>query len=107
MTNRRASGLIAWIDASVAAAGESFMRSWSVVERAYRRPLSRLALRLKFAFYPLLALAALGWLTWDWTHERSLNAAENAVFDQVINWRPFELWVLPNTIRGTDSRGGI
>jgi len=66
------------------------MRSWAVVERAYRRPLSRFALCLKFAFYPLLALAAVGWLAWDWTHDRSLNAAENAVFDKVINWRPLE-----------------
>jgi CHASE2 domain-containing sensor protein len=66
------------------------MRSWSVVERAYRRPLSRFALRLKFTFYPLLALAALAWLAWDWTHDRSLNAAENAVFDRVVNWRPVE-----------------
>src|SRR5262245_48552423 len=70
--------------------GENFMRSWSVVERAYRRPMSQFALRLKFAFYPLLALAAIAWLAWDWTHARTLNAAENAVFDKVVNWRPVE-----------------
>jgi CHASE2 domain-containing sensor protein len=79
-----------WLDASLASLGEHFMRSWSIVERAYRRPLSRFALRLKFAFYPLLALAAIGWLAWDWTQDRSLNAAENAVFDRVVNWRPVE-----------------
>jgi CHASE2 domain-containing sensor protein len=66
------------------------MRSWTVVERAYRRPLSAFALRVKFAFYPLLAIVAIGWLAWDWTHGRSLNVAENAVFDRVVNWRPFE-----------------
>ncbi|MBN8527563.1 MAG: hypothetical protein J0M02_19695 [Planctomycetes bacterium] len=36
-----------------------FMDAWTVVERSWRRPLSHLALRLKFAFYPLLACAAL------------------------------------------------
>jgi adenylate cyclase len=82
--------ILSWFDATLAATGERFMRSWSVVERAYRRPMSRFALRVKFAFYPLLALAALAWLGWDWTHERTLNAAENAVFDRVVNWRPVE-----------------
>jgi CHASE2 domain-containing sensor protein len=82
--------VLAWLDATLAAIGESFMRFWSLLERAYRRPLSRLAFRLKFAFYPLLALAALAWLAWDWTHDRSLNAAENAIFDRVVNWRPVE-----------------
>ena len=77
-------------DASLATLGEGFMRSWSVVERGYRRPLSRFAYRMKFAFYPLLALGALVWLAWDWIHDRSLNAAENAVFDRVINWRPVQ-----------------
>ena len=46
--------------------------------------------RLKFAFYPLLALGAIGWLGWDWTHARSLNSAEDAIFDRVVQWRPFE-----------------
>jgi adenylate cyclase len=82
--------MLSGLDAALAALGEHFMRSWSVVERGYRRPLSRVALRIKFAFYPLLALAALAWLAWDWTHGRSLNAAENAVFDRVVNWRPVE-----------------
>ncbi len=83
-------GILAWLDASLAAIGEGFMRSWTVVERGYRRPLSAFAFRIKFAFYPLLALAALNWLGWDWTHARTLNSAENAVFDQVVNWRPVE-----------------
>jgi adenylate cyclase len=90
MLRRLASQALSWIDSTLAATGESFMRSWTVVERAYRRPLSAFAFRIKFAFYPLLALAALTWLGWDWMHGRTLNAAENAVFDQVINWRPVE-----------------
>src|SRR5687767_10378645 len=67
-----------------------FMDNWSKVERAYRRPFSRLTFRLKFAFYPLLACAAIGWLGWDWTHERNLDSAEDAVFDKVVRWRPWE-----------------
>ena len=50
----------------------------------------RLALRLKYAFYPLLGVVALGWLAWDWTHARGLDAAENAIFDTIVNWRPVE-----------------
>ncbi len=79
-----------WLDAPLAALGEGFMRAWSKVERCYRRPFSRAAFRLKFSYYPLLALLALGWLAWDWTHDRTLNTAENAIFDQVIRWRPVE-----------------
>src|SRR5688572_9755700 len=82
--------MFSWLDAPLAALGDGFMRAWSKVERSYRRPFSRAAFRLKFAYYPLLALLALGWLTWDWTHERSLNSAENAIFDQVVRWRPVE-----------------
>ncbi len=89
MSDKRG-GILPWLDASLAAIGEGFMRSWTVVERGYRRPLSAFAFRIKFAFYPLLALAALTWLGWDWTHGRTLNSAENAVFDQVVNWRPVE-----------------
>jgi len=82
--------MFSWLDASLAAIGDGFMRAWSKVERSYRRPFSRAAFRLKFSFYPLLALLALGWLAWDWTHDRSLNSAENAIFDQVVKWRPVE-----------------
>ena len=82
--------MLSWLDASLATLGDVFMRSWSKVERSYRRPFSRAAFRLKFAYYPLLAALALGWLAWDWTHERSLNDAENAIFDRVVNWRPVE-----------------
>ncbi len=82
--------MFSWLDAALAALGDGFMRSWSKVERSYRRPFSRIAFRLKFAYYPLLALLALGWLAWDWTHDRTLNAAENAIFDQVVRWRPVE-----------------
>ena len=82
--------MFSWLDTPLAALGDGFMRAWSKVERSYRRPFSRIAFRLKFAYYPLLALLALGWLAWDWTHDRTLNAAENAIFDQVVNWRPVE-----------------
>ena len=90
MSKKRGGGPLSWLDAALAALGENFMRSWTVVERSYRRPLSVFAFRVKFAFYPLLALVAIAWLAWDWTHDRSLNAAENAVFDRVVNWRPVE-----------------
>lgn len=82
--------LLAWIDAAMARSAIVFMDSWSKVERAYRRPYARLALRLKFLFYPLLACAAVGWLAWDWTHDRSLDAAEDAIFDKVVHWRPWQ-----------------
>lgn len=48
-----------WLDATLAALGDGFIRTWTVVERSYRRPLSHFAFLLKFAFYPLPALAAL------------------------------------------------
>ncbi|HET8897182.1 MAG TPA: CHASE2 domain-containing protein [Rhodanobacteraceae bacterium] len=68
--------------------GYTFIGNWKRGQKSYRRPLSWLTLRLGFAFYPLFALAAVGWLGWDYCHDRSLGAAENAVFDQVIRWRP-------------------
>lgn len=86
LTNR----MISWIDARLATLGDGFIRNWSKVERSYRRPFARLALWLKFAFYPLLAIAAIAWLGWDWSHGRSLNSAEDAIFDRVVQWRPFE-----------------
>lgn len=79
----RAEALLAWL-------GFTFVTRWGGFERGYRRPYARLALRLRFGFYPLLALAALAWLGWDWTHGRNLASAENAIFDQVIQLRPFE-----------------
>ncbi len=78
------------IDSAMAAASVRFMDAWAVVERGYRRPLSRVAGRLRYAFYPLLAVLMLGWLGWDWQHERSLGAAEDAVFDRIIGLRPVE-----------------
>ena len=90
MAGRFTGRLLAWLDASLAALGHGFIRGWTKVERGYRRPLSRWALRLKFAFYPLLAIGAIAWLGWDWSHARSLNAAEDAIFDRVVQWRPFE-----------------
>ena len=65
MAGGLADRVLSWIDANLATLGHGFMREWSKVERSYRRPLSRMAFRLKFAFYPLLAhrrdrLAGLG-----------------------------------------------
>ena len=90
MPGRPTSRVTSWIDATLAALGEGFLRYWSRIERGYRRPFSAVAFRLKFAFYPMLALGACGWLAWDWTHDRSLNSAEDAIFDRVIQWRPIE-----------------
>jgi CHASE2 domain-containing sensor protein len=82
--------MLSWIDASLAALGQAFIENWGAVERSYRRPFSNFARRLGFGFYPLLALAAVGWLAWDLSHSQSLDAAEDAIFDRVIRWRPFE-----------------
>ncbi len=78
------------IEAVFAWMGYTFVRKWGVFERGYRRPYARIALRLRFAFYPLLMLVALGWLAWDWNHDRNLASAENVIFDQVIKLRPWE-----------------
>lgn len=90
MPGRLADRIFSWIDASLAALGHGFIQQWTRVERSYRRPLSWLAFHLKFAFYPLLALGAIAWLAWDWSDTRSLDSAEDAIFDQVVQWRPFE-----------------
>lgn len=82
--------LLDHFDAAMASLAVWFMDTWSLVERGYRRPLTRLALRLKFLFYPLLAVAALGWLGWDYSHGNSLSAAEDSVFDTIVRWRPAE-----------------
>jgi adenylate cyclase len=86
LTNR----IFSWLDATLAALGDGFIRAWTRVERGYKRPFSQFSAWLKFAFFPLLALGALVWLAWDWTHGQSLNSAEDAIFDQVVNWRPVE-----------------
>ncbi len=90
MPRKLANRVLSWLDVGLAAAGHAFLHYWTYVERSYRRPFSWIAFRLKFAFYPLLAIGAVGWLAWDWGHDRSLNAAENAIFDRVINWRLVE-----------------
>jgi len=90
MLRKLANRVLSWLDAGLAALGHEFLRLWTRVERSYRRPFSWIALRLKFAFYPLLALGAIGWLAWDWSHDRSLSAAENAIFDRVLRWRIVE-----------------
>ena len=90
MLGRLTGRALARLDAGLATFGYGFIRRWSKVERGYRRPLSRLASRLKFGFYPLLAIGAIAWLGWDWGHDRSLNSAEDAIFDRVVQWRPFE-----------------
>ncbi len=90
MMGRLSGRVLSWIDSSLAAFGHGFILAWTRVERSYRRPFSRIASRLRFAFYPLLALGAIAWLAWDWSHARSLNSAEDAIFDRVVQWRPFE-----------------
>lgn len=90
MGNKPDHALWAWFHTRMATLGVRAMDAWTVVLRGYRRPLARLTLKLRFAFFPLLALVAIAWLTWDWTHERSLDAAEDAIFDQVLRWRPLE-----------------
>jgi CHASE2 domain-containing sensor protein len=92
---RRTRTLLTWLDAWMAAAAHGFIDAWGAVERSYKRPLSRIALRMRFAFYPLLAVLAVGWLAYDWGAfgiggARSLDSAENAVFDKVIRSRPVE-----------------
>lgn len=82
--------VLPWFESLFAWLGYSFVNRWGALERSYRRPLARIALKLRFAFYPLLVLVALGWLAWDWDHDRSLASAENAIFDQVIKLRPWE-----------------
>lgn len=77
-------------EAAMAWASFTFITRWGALERGYRRPYAKLALRLKFFFYPLLAIAALAWLGWDWNHARNLAAAEDAIFDTVIGLRPSE-----------------
>src|SRR5690606_18737732 len=74
----------------MAAASLAFTDAWAAVERGYRRPLSWLARHLRYALYPLLAVTMIGWLAWDWQHGRSLDAAEDAIFDTVVRWRPVE-----------------
>ncbi|MGY1425254.1 CHASE2 domain-containing protein [Lysobacter sp. A289] len=81
---------LAWFHTTMATLGVWAMDAWTVVLRGYRRPLAGLTLKLRFAFFPLLALVAIAWLAWDWTHDRSLDAAEDAIFDQVVQWRPLE-----------------
>ena len=90
MLGKIADFLITWIEAVMSTLAVVFMDAWTVVEQAWRRPLSHLMVRVKFVVYPLIAVAAIGWLAWDWTHDRSLNAAEDAIFDSVIQWRPVE-----------------
>src|SRR3546814_11453412 len=66
------------------------MTRWGARGRCYRRPYVRLAWRRKFVVYPLLAIAALAWLGWDWSHARNLAAAADAIFDTVIGLRRSE-----------------
>ncbi|MEO6154620.1 MAG: CHASE2 domain-containing protein [Thermomonas sp.] len=90
MLGKIADFLITWIEVVMSTLAVAFMDAWTVVEQAWRRPLSKWMVQAKFMVYPLIAVAAVGWLSWDWTHDRSLNAAEDAIFDTVIQWRPIE-----------------
>jgi CHASE2 domain-containing sensor protein len=82
--------VLPWLESGLAWLGYSFVNRWGALERGYRRPLARIALKLRFSFYPLLVIGALGWLAWDWHHDRNLASAEDAIFDQVIKLRPWE-----------------
>ena len=82
--------LWARVEAGMAWLGHTFITRWGAFERGYRRPYARMARRLRFNWYPVLALLALSWLAWDWNHDRGLASAENAIFDKVITMRPFE-----------------
>ena len=90
MPRKPINALMSWIDAAMASSAHAFIDFWTRVERAYQRPFSHIAVRLKFTFYPLLAIGAILWLGWDWTHARALDSAEDAIFDKVIQWRPVE-----------------
>ena len=79
-----------WLESLLAWLSYTFVARWGAVERGYRRPLARIALKLRFGFYPLLVACALGWLAWDWHHDRNLASAEDAIFDQVVKLRPWE-----------------
>ena len=87
---KRSRTLLGIVDAAMATSAQTFIDGWGRLERAYKRPLAWVALRVRFVFYPLLALFAVAWLVYDWTGARSLDAAENAVFDKVIKSRPIE-----------------
>ena len=63
MLRRSINALMSWVDAAMATAADAFIRFWTKVERAYKRPFSRVAFRLKFAFYPLLAIGAVLFIT--------------------------------------------
>ncbi len=82
--------LLSWLNAVTDRLGHAFVEGWGRFEKAYRRPNAQIALRLGFAFYPLLTIAALGWLAWDGSHAHNLAAVENAIFDKMIAWRPDE-----------------
>ncbi|MFC5578633.1 CHASE2 domain-containing protein [Lysobacter niabensis] len=77
-------------EAALARLGHSFIDHWGALQQRYRRVYAHIAMRLRYAFFPLLALAALGWLAWDWQHDRQLASAEDAIFDQIIGFRPWE-----------------
>ena len=101
---RRSRTLLGVIDAVMATSAQKFIDGWARLERAYKRPLAWLALRVRFAFYPLLALGAVLWLVYDWNGNRSLAAAENAVFDKVIKSRPIEPAAVEARRRRRDRR---
>jgi hypothetical protein len=81
--------LLSWIDAAMAA---SAMASSILDPRGTHLQAATVRLRVPAAVRLLspARLGAIAWLGWDWTHGRSLDAAEDAVFDKVIQHRPFE-----------------
>lgn len=90
MSRNVLSRLLSRINATMARLGHAFVDYWGRIEKGYRRPYAQLSLRMGFWFYPLLAVLAVSWLAWDWSHDRHLAAAENAIFDQVISLRIWE-----------------
>ena len=67
MPRKPITALTSWADAVMASSGRAFVDFWTRVEHAYKRPASRIAIRLQFAFYPLLAIGAVLWLGYDST----------------------------------------
>ena len=56
MRRNRTRTLLTWLDAFMASSAHAFIDFWTKVERSYKRPFSWMARRLRFAFYPLLAV---------------------------------------------------
>ena len=67
------------------------MGSWILdqVQRSYGGR-SRSFRSTQVVFLSVTRVWAITWLIWDWQHARSLDAAEDAIFDRVVKLRPVE-----------------